>query len=564
MTAHPAHVDLPGTAVRDVLAAAGCTGASRGSAGRWTATTDGEPCTVTFWRRSALPDDGAFDERVRLLRGLDHAHLGVVSTVVEAGDEIAVVQRGAYGTPLADVLARRGALTPREVVTLVVPVAQALVVLHGAGLVHGPLDAHDVVVDDDGRAHLVPRVPPAPPHLVRHDDVRALAAMARAALDERPETGADPATVGGEESAAVATVLGEVLSPPPARPPTEAGTFAALAAEACPAEPIRVVDPGAAAAAALARAMATDRPRRRASRPGAGRPVTGEVRRPQAADGVRSVVAGTAPESGGDVGPLDDTIVRGVPLQLAVAPERAAGRPGAPLRPQGPQRHPTGGGAARRAGGRPGSSSHRASAPRRRTGPVVLGCAAAVVVGGLVAAYLVVGPRGASEAAGRERASASAVDGSPRPTASAVPAPDPRAAGVPDLGPTTERGDPAGAAAALTRARPGVVAGRVTAADVTAADSPARAADDALTHRVAGQGTFVTVPVADVRASRVVRATGRAGAGTVATVDVTYTLGAGVLRAADGSTVRVPGTALRTDRLDLVWTDDGWRVQDVG
>ncbi|GMA25659.1 hypothetical protein GCM10025864_34180 [Luteimicrobium album] len=103
-----------------------------------------------------------------------------------------------------------------------------------------------------------------------------------------------------------------------------------------------------------------------------------------------------------------------------------------------------------------------------------------------------------------------------------------------------------------------MLAGATAEDAVTVAGSPARAADDSLAAQVAQRGALVTAPPVDVAATRVVRSGADA-----ATVDVRYTIGAYTLRAKDGATSSVPAAAERTDRLELAWTDHGWRVRSV-
>ena len=95
-------------------------------------------------------------ERVRLLREAAHDHLprhGAPLTL--AGGGLAVLQEEVPGADLATVCAARGAWTPAEVVTVLVPLAGALAALHARGLAHGDVSAANVVLRPDGRAVLV-------------------------------------------------------------------------------------------------------------------------------------------------------------------------------------------------------------------------------------------------------------------------------------------------------------------------------------------------------------------------------------------------------------------------
>ena len=81
---------------------------------------------------------------------------GVVAVrdVVALGDDLVVVTDLAPGGGLAPLVARRGQLTPGQIVTLVAPIAQTLVATHDRGLVHGRISMSNVVLDQDGRPML--------------------------------------------------------------------------------------------------------------------------------------------------------------------------------------------------------------------------------------------------------------------------------------------------------------------------------------------------------------------------------------------------------------------------
>jgi serine/threonine protein kinase len=59
------------------------------------------------------------------------------------------------GKSLADLIGERGALPVREVLQLLIPIAEALEHAHGVDLAHGGLEAHHVRIDDTGRAKLI-------------------------------------------------------------------------------------------------------------------------------------------------------------------------------------------------------------------------------------------------------------------------------------------------------------------------------------------------------------------------------------------------------------------------
>ncbi|NMR21316.1 protein kinase domain-containing protein [Cellulomonas fimi] len=112
--------------------------------------------------------------RLGTLRAVRHEHLAEVVDVVDlaraptrrspergstgssrAGGRWAVLLAAVPGTTLAALLAVRGALSSGEVVTLVVPVAQALAALHAVGLAHGDVSPANVVLTPDGRPVLI-------------------------------------------------------------------------------------------------------------------------------------------------------------------------------------------------------------------------------------------------------------------------------------------------------------------------------------------------------------------------------------------------------------------------
>ncbi|WP_153022287.1 hypothetical protein [Luteimicrobium xylanilyticum] len=503
--------DVPGGPVREALQAAGYTGAAR-VGGAWAVRApDGAACALQVLRRAELGP--AVDERVARLRTVEHAHVARVATVVEAGGELAVVLRGGTGTPLRDVLARRGALRAGEVVTIVTGVGHALGALHAAGLAQGGVTADRVVVDDDGRCHLQPSVAPPGTGASPAADVRALAGLARDAVADGTDAADGPATDPAHvpdagDAAAVAALLG-ILDASARGDGTHGATtaeeLANVVARTVAAEPVSVPDLAALAAVAMGRsAGAAD-----GSAPSAadGRPVTGVVRRPVSQAPRRRVI----PPRTAD--PLEDTLVRA----------RALAAPEGPSEPEG-----------RRA---------RAAARlrRRRTRTAVLAGAVAGLV--VVAVALAVLRPWTSGQPAEAAPSASA------PAAASHPAPTDA---------TLERDRPELAARELTQRRGAMLAGATAEDAVTVHGSPARAADDALAAQLARRGTIVTAPRVDVAAARLVTSDADA-----ATVDVRYTIGAYTLRAKDGATTAVPAAAERTDRLELAWTDHGWRVRSV-
>ena len=112
--------------------------------------------TVTVVDARSASTVSRVKERVHQLREAAHDHLprhGAPLTL--AGGGLAVLQEEVPGADLATVCAARGAWTPAEVVTVLVPLAGALAALHARGLAHGDVSAANVVLRPDGRAVLV-------------------------------------------------------------------------------------------------------------------------------------------------------------------------------------------------------------------------------------------------------------------------------------------------------------------------------------------------------------------------------------------------------------------------
>ena len=139
------------------------------------------------------------------------------------------------GGALDALVARRGALDPGEVVTIGVPLAEALAAAHARGLVHGALTASSVLFTADGMP-LLADLGLEPPGATPQEDVAALAELCAGLL----APGAAP-----ELEAALGGVAG------PQGGPGAAG-LADLLRGACPPEPVRLrpgravePDPGA-------------------------------------------------------------------------------------------------------------------------------------------------------------------------------------------------------------------------------------------------------------------------------------------------------------------------------
>jgi eukaryotic-like serine/threonine-protein kinase len=149
-------------------------------------------------RRLAVRDDVATHDRVRRaaarLVGVQHAHLVALRGVLSVDGAVVLVHDHVPGVALDRLLAERGPLEEAEVVTLVVPIAQALAVVHAAGLVHGRVSPSSVLRADDGRPMLAdtgiaPLVDGRDRSAGSSEDVRDLALTCRIALGPAARAG---------------------------------------------------------------------------------------------------------------------------------------------------------------------------------------------------------------------------------------------------------------------------------------------------------------------------------------------------------------------------------------
>jgi len=129
----------------------------RGSGGEvWLASeqASGEAVAVKCVRPGA---DLAARDRLRreaaVLAGIEHPHVLRLRAVVGcgSGDEFALVLDLATGGSLARLVARRGPLPAGEVVTVLLPLAEALAGVHARGVVHGDVTPGNVLFTGDGR-----------------------------------------------------------------------------------------------------------------------------------------------------------------------------------------------------------------------------------------------------------------------------------------------------------------------------------------------------------------------------------------------------------------------------
>ncbi|WP_322755515.1 protein kinase domain-containing protein [Frankia sp. Cas3] len=227
---------IPGTpAVRGVVLRARVRGGGAGEvwAGRVVAT--GAECVV---RRVRLPPDAAARDAAmraaQVLLGLSHPHLLPVIDVVATAEGLAVVAEPVVGAiSLGHLLETRDRLDPGEVVTVGLPVAQALAAAHAAGVVHGQLDPDDVLLEPNGRPVLagVGVAGLAGASATPAVDVSDLASLLLAAMPQAT----------GPDAAAVAVAVAPALVDDPVRRPTAEELVAALAHSATPL-PVRFVN----------------------------------------------------------------------------------------------------------------------------------------------------------------------------------------------------------------------------------------------------------------------------------------------------------------------------------
>jgi hypothetical protein len=135
--------DVPGY---DVEALLGTGGTGEVWRGRERAT--GRPVALKRLRDGADPH--ALQAEARALAAVDTPYLLRLHEVVGSGERAVLVLDLAAGGSLAALLQRRGSLSPGEVVTIAVPVAQALAAAHAAGLVHGDVSPANVLLTEEG------------------------------------------------------------------------------------------------------------------------------------------------------------------------------------------------------------------------------------------------------------------------------------------------------------------------------------------------------------------------------------------------------------------------------
>ncbi len=92
-----------------------------------------------------------FRDELMVLQRINHPHIARVLEVRETATEWLVFSQHVVALSLTEVLRRRGAMSPGEIVTLLSPLADALHYLHHCGLIHGHLTPPNILIDVEGR-----------------------------------------------------------------------------------------------------------------------------------------------------------------------------------------------------------------------------------------------------------------------------------------------------------------------------------------------------------------------------------------------------------------------------
>ncbi len=108
--------------------------------------------------RSELAGDESFRARFRsesrTAASVEHPNVVTVFGAGERDGLLYVAMRYVPGPDLGRLIAADGALSPDEAAALITQVADGLDAVHAAGLVHRDVKPHNVIVDEEGDAHL--------------------------------------------------------------------------------------------------------------------------------------------------------------------------------------------------------------------------------------------------------------------------------------------------------------------------------------------------------------------------------------------------------------------------
>ena len=136
---------VPGYAADELLGYGGS-----GEVWRGHATSTGAPVALKRLPVGDAAQVPAARSEAALLSTLDHPHLIRLHELLPLGDTVVLVLDLAGGGSLADLLSRRGRLTPGEVITALAPIGAALAYAHNEGVVHGDVTPGNVLFTENG------------------------------------------------------------------------------------------------------------------------------------------------------------------------------------------------------------------------------------------------------------------------------------------------------------------------------------------------------------------------------------------------------------------------------
>ena len=139
---------LPGYVAEELLGHG-----SSGEVWRGQAISGGAPVALKRLPVGDAAQVQAARSEAALLSTLDHPHLIRLHELVPAGDTVVLVLDLAAGGSLADLLSRRGRLTPGEAITTLAPIGAALAYAHNEGVVHGDVTPVNITKGLSARAH---------------------------------------------------------------------------------------------------------------------------------------------------------------------------------------------------------------------------------------------------------------------------------------------------------------------------------------------------------------------------------------------------------------------------
>ncbi|HEY3715024.1 MAG TPA: serine/threonine-protein kinase [Jatrophihabitantaceae bacterium] len=136
---------VPGYVVEELLGYGGS-----GEVWRGHATATGAPVALKRLPVGDAAQVQAARAEAALLSTLDHPHLIRLHELVPVEAGVVLVLDLAGGGSLADLVARRGRLTPGEVITALSPIGAALAYAHNEGVVHGDVTPANVLFTEIG------------------------------------------------------------------------------------------------------------------------------------------------------------------------------------------------------------------------------------------------------------------------------------------------------------------------------------------------------------------------------------------------------------------------------